>query len=135
MSRDELAFFVDIPRRYGDVARFRLGPYVWFVVNDPTLVEQVLVHDAAGYTKGLALQRARLLLGDGLITSEDPLHARQRRLAAPAFAPRRIARYGETMTTLAAATASAGHVGAVAMTPRSPSAAGRPPHMRVEARS
>ena len=103
LARDELAFFVDIPRRYGDLARFRLGPYVWYVVNDPTLVEDVLVHDAAGYTKGLALQRARLLLGDGLITSEDPLHARQRRLAAPAFSPRRIAGYGATMTAAATA--------------------------------
>lgn len=43
----------------------------------------------------LVMQRARVLLGDGLLTSEEPLHMRQRRMAAPAFHRQRIAAYGE----------------------------------------
>ena len=43
------------------------------------------------------MQRARALLGDGLLTSEEPLHMRQRRMAAPAFHRERIAAYGEVI--------------------------------------
>ena len=41
------------------------------------------------------MQRARLVLGEGLLTSEAPLHLRQRRLAQPAFHRQRIASYGQ----------------------------------------
>ena len=47
--------------------------------------------------KGLALQRAKRLLGEGLLTSEGEFHRRQRRLAQPAFHRARIAAYGELM--------------------------------------
>jgi cytochrome P450 len=39
-----------------------------------------------------------MVLGNGLLTSEEPLHMRQRRLAQPAFHRQRIAAYGETIT-------------------------------------
>jgi cytochrome P450 len=47
--------------------------------------------------KGRALQRTKVLLGEGLLTSEGELHQRQRRLAQPAFHRDRIARYAEQM--------------------------------------
>ncbi len=50
----------------------------------------------------LVMQRARVLLGDGLLTSEEPLHMRQRRMAAPAFHRQRIAAYGEVIGRYAA---------------------------------
>ena len=37
------------------------------------------------------------LLGEGLLTAEGETHKRHRKLLAPAFAPRRLAAYGETM--------------------------------------
>jgi cytochrome P450 len=43
----------------------------------------------------------KVLLGEGLITSEDPIHIRQRRIAAPAFHRQRIAAYGERIVTIA----------------------------------
>ena len=43
-----------------------------------------------------------MLLGEGLLTSEDELHLRQRRLAQPAFHRARIAAYAETMAAYAA---------------------------------
>jgi cytochrome P450 len=45
-------------------------------------------------------------LGEGLLTSEDSLHRRQRRLAQPAFHRQRIASYASTMVTYAERTAS-----------------------------
>ena len=47
--------------------------------------------------KGLALQRTKVVLGEGLLTSEGELHKRQRRLAQPAFHRDRITRYGQVM--------------------------------------
>ena len=53
--------------------------------------------------KSRGLERAKRLLGEGLLTSEDPLHFRQRRLMQPAFHHERIAEYGRTMVEYAAA--------------------------------
>ncbi|HEX4900729.1 MAG TPA: cytochrome P450, partial [Pyrinomonadaceae bacterium] len=52
--------------------------------------------------KGLALQRAKRLLGEGLLTSEGDFHRRQKRLAQPAFHRARIASYASVMTNYAA---------------------------------
>ncbi len=93
MRRDPLRFFADLPRRYGPLALVRLGPVRLFAVSDPALVTRVLVTDADGYAKGIALQRARAVLGDGLLTSEGDVHRRQLRLIGPALAPRRLADY------------------------------------------
>ena len=43
------------------------------------------------------MKRAKAVLGEGLLTSEEPLHMRQRRLAQPAFHRNRIAAYAETI--------------------------------------
>ena len=93
MQRDPLAYFVDLPRRYGGFVPMRLGPIRYVNLSDADLIEQVLVDDAAGYKKGIALERARVVLGDGLLTSEGDVHRRQARLIAPAFSRRRIVGY------------------------------------------
>ena len=53
----------------------------------------MLVHDAQHHLRGVVLRRARGILGDGLLTSEEPIHLRQRRLAQPAFHRQRLAGY------------------------------------------
>jgi hypothetical protein len=65
--------------------RFRLGPVFVYLVNDPELIRSVLVTRADRYHKGRGLERAKRLLGEGLLTSEDAVHLRQRRLMQPAF--------------------------------------------------
>ena len=69
------------------------------VISSPALVQEVLVAEAASFAKapGLGIF-LRPVLGDGLLTSEREVHARQRRLLAPAFAPKRIASYAATMS-------------------------------------
>ncbi|AWN15438.1 cytochrome P450 [Salinisphaera sp. LB1] len=66
------------------------GPAHW-IVNDPALAQQVLVRHAHDYTKGMGLDRVKILLGNGIMVSEGDFWTRQRRLIQPAFRPRRLA--------------------------------------------
>lgn len=100
--RDPLSFLERVHRRYGDVARFRFGPRRIYLLAHPDLVRDVLVTRHRNFIKSKALQRARVVLGQGLLTSEGELHLRQRRLAQPAFHRERIAALGEVMVGYAA---------------------------------
>ncbi len=93
---------MDAARQYGDLPYFRLGPYHAYLVNHPDYVRDVLVSNQANFTKSRALQRARILLGEGLLTSEGQFHLRQRRLVQPAFHRDRLAAYAAVMSDYAA---------------------------------
>jgi len=88
-------------REYGDLPFFRLGSYSVYLLNHPELVREVLVTQQANFIKSRALQRARILLGQGLLTSEGDFHRRQRRLVQPAFHRERLAAYADVMTDCA----------------------------------
>ena len=61
-----------------------------------------LVTHQRNFTKSRGLERAKKLLGDGLLTSEGAHHLRQRRLIQPAFHRERIAGYAAVMVADAA---------------------------------
>ena len=107
MQRDPLSFLTRIAREFGDVAHFTFGPQHLYLVNHPDLIRDVLVTKQRSFMKGRALQRTKLLLGEGLLTSEGDLHLRQRRLMQPAFHRDRIARYAEVMVANAERAANA----------------------------
>jgi cytochrome P450 len=96
-----LQFFTRVAREYGDVSFFRLANQNVYLVNHPDLVREILVANQVNFTKSRVLQRARVLLGDGLLTSEGSLHVRQRRLVQPAFHRDRLAAYGAAMSEAA----------------------------------
>lgn len=102
---DRLGFVTEQYRRQGDVARYRLGPYRVWQLTHPDHVHDVLVTHADRFGKSVVLQRARIILGDGLLTSEGDVHDHHRRLIQPAFHSRRITGYAEVMIDQAAATA------------------------------
>jgi cytochrome P450 len=101
LARHPLAFLERLQREQGDVARFRVVRQPIVLVSHPDLIRDVLVTHARRFHKGRGLERAKLLLGEGLLTSEETLHARQRRLVQPAFHRARIDAFGETMTRYA----------------------------------
>jgi cytochrome P450 len=96
-GRDPLAFFSKLARTYGDIVSYRMGGEQMFFVNDPQHVKDILVTHNKSFMKGRGLQRAKRILGEGLLTSEGAIHLRQRRLMQPAFHRDRIAAYGTAM--------------------------------------
>lgn len=95
--RDPLSFFIETQRAYGDIATFSFGPQRLFLVSHPDWIEDVLVTAAKKFEKGVALQRAKRLLGEGLLTSEGQTHLRQRRTIQPMFHRQQVQRFAETM--------------------------------------
>ncbi|MEP6924181.1 MAG: cytochrome P450 [Pyrinomonadaceae bacterium] len=83
--------------KLGDISYFKIGSQDAFFINHPDLVRDVFVVNHHKFHKGIGLQKMKLLLGDGLLTSENELHLRQRRLVQPAFHRQRIAGYAASM--------------------------------------
>ena len=104
--RDPIAYLRAASRR-GDVVRLPLTRQPLFLVNHPDLIKDIFVTNQKQFKKGRGLERIKKLLGDGLLTSEDPYHLRQRRLIQPAFHRQRIAAYAEQMTAYAARASAA----------------------------
>ena len=109
--RRPLEHFTSLARTYGDVAGFHIAKQPIVLVSDPERIRDVLVTHGRTFHKGRGLERAKMLLGEGLLTSEDELHLRQRRLAQPAFHRARIAAYADTMAAYASSRAERWHDG------------------------
>ena len=91
MAVQPLELFLRARRECGDVARLRFGPFHAYCFFHPRHVQHVLVGNAANYEKQTRGYRIlRVILGNGLVTSEGAFWKRQRRIAQPAFHDRRI---------------------------------------------
>ena len=99
--RDPIGFLMSAAHEFGDVAHFQAGSQQYFLVNNPEYIKDVLVTHHASFKKGRGLERAKAMLGNGLLTSEGEFHHRQRRLAQPAFHRDRIALYAGMMVEYA----------------------------------
>jgi cytochrome P450 len=95
--RSPLTYLHHLTQTYGDVVHFRLGWRNAFLLNHPDLVQEFLVVHASRQVRGPVMQRGRAVMGEGLLTSEEPLHAKQRRLIQPAFHREQIARLADVM--------------------------------------
>lgn len=102
LQRDPIPFFARVAGEYGDAAQFFVGPQQIFLFNHPDLIRELLVTQQRSFHKSRVLQRSKIIFGEGLLTSEEELHKRQRRLVQPAFHRERIGRYAEVMIDRAA---------------------------------
>ena len=97
MRRDPLSYMEQMHRQYGDlVSYFPPGRQV-FMLFHPDMTQDMLVTRARNHHQGRVMQRSRSVLGNGLLTSEESFHLRQRRLIQPAFHRQRVFGYGRAM--------------------------------------
>jgi cytochrome P450 len=88
-------------RRYGRAAHYRILFRDVVLFHDPADIREVLIDKAASFGKDRTQKRMKILLGEGLITSDGEAHKRGRRIAAPSFHRQRIQRYAGQIVELA----------------------------------
>ena len=94
-----LPILKEITNSYGDISHFKFGPKLHvYLINDPYLIENILVKDNKYFVKSPGLQLAKRVIGNGLITNEGESHSKQRRMVQQAFTKDRIKIYGNIIT-------------------------------------
>lgn len=83
----------------GGIAGFRLGPGLTVLVTDPHAVQHVLARQPDRYVK--RSHRARLLVGDGVLSASGEAWKRQRRLLQSQFTGTGMRRYEQRITEAA----------------------------------
>ncbi|HEY6124223.1 MAG TPA: cytochrome P450, partial [Steroidobacteraceae bacterium] len=84
---DAIHHITELAAIHGDIFRFYSPSQradLW-LINHPDDVKRVLVSNHKNYTKGLGLDRVKILLGHGIMTSEGDLWKRQRYMMQPSF--------------------------------------------------
>ncbi|WP_255264055.1 cytochrome P450 [Peribacillus butanolivorans] len=98
-QKDVLGFLTRLSKEYGDVAKFRFGPFQnVYLISNPDLIKQILVTKHKSFVKSKDSNAIKPLVGDeGLLTSEKDVHRRQRRLIQPSFKRSHISNYAQDM--------------------------------------
>lgn len=98
-ARDPLARQLEWVASYGDTVRYRLAGQEVVLTVDPEAVRDVLIAKADAFVKGRALEQAKRIVGEGLLTAEGARHLRARRMLSPIFAPGALAAHGAVMVS------------------------------------
>ncbi|HTX89734.1 MAG TPA: cytochrome P450 [Anaerolineales bacterium] len=96
-GQDRLAGLLNIWKQYGDIVHSRIGPLNNYMLFGPEYVYHVLVTNQKNYVKGPGYNSLRLMLGQGLLTSDGDLWKRQRRLMSPHFTPTAVLDFSDVM--------------------------------------
>jgi enediyne biosynthesis protein E7 len=98
---DSLERMIELFGLHGDIYRVYVPARQshTYVIHHPDDVKRVLVSNHRNYTKGLGLDRVKILLGKGLMTSEGELWTRQRYMMQPFFHRRVITQFAEVIGT------------------------------------
>src|ERR1700676_2585062 len=92
-----IVLFQHLAETYGDIAHYKIGQHHIVFLNHPEYIREVLVVQNDNFIKERTVQRSKMLLGEGMITSEDAQHRAQRQAAQPAFHRQRIVEYAGMM--------------------------------------
>jgi cytochrome P450 len=82
---------------FGDVAYLRLPRTDTYLLNHPEHVWELMVTGSKDVGKGPTIRAVKLVLGESVLTSDEPVHMRQRRLVNPLFRHERIEHHATTM--------------------------------------
>ena len=98
--RDTPRFLMDLRREHGDAVAFPLQGELFVALFAPAMVNEVLVAQQHAFIKGVGFARMRKVLGEGLLTNEEPIHLRHRRMMQAPFHPSRLDGYAALMAEL-----------------------------------
>jgi cytochrome P450 len=103
MSKNPLEFLDTYANKYDGIFRVKSPKFLeqLIVVSKPDYVKHILQDNNKNYHKSYGYTIMKLLLGEGLLTSEGDFWRRQRRLAQPAFHRDRLATFVQIMTSAA----------------------------------
>ncbi|MDJ0902560.1 MAG: cytochrome P450 [Xenococcus sp. MO_188.B8] len=96
---DSLGFLQELQSFKKNIVKFRLGFKDVILINEPTLIEELLTKKNLQTSKN---SRFRSVLGNGLVSSEGNIWKEQRRSISPQFARRRLE--GSISTTISTIT-------------------------------
>jgi pentalenene oxygenase len=99
--------FLTSLKNVDDVVRLKIGPHEVHLISAPELIQQVFRDDRTYDKGGPIFERAREVIGNGLITCPHAQHRRQRRLVQPVFSMKRLPGYARSMTTQISAVTAA----------------------------
>lgn len=94
---DTPGFLLRLHRQHGDAVSFSLSGQLFLGLFAPEMVDAVLVRSARSFVKGVGFERMRKVLGEGLLTNEEPIHLRHRRMLQAPFHRERLDGYAATM--------------------------------------
>jgi cytochrome P450 len=97
-----ILLFQHLADQYGDIAHYKIGWNHIVFLNHPDYIREVLVVQNDNFIKERTVQRTKMLLGEGMITSEGAQHRAQRQVAQPAFHRQRIPEYAGRIVSEAA---------------------------------
>ena len=99
---DPLALFAEATRNYGDNVKLRFAYLDYILLNDPVSIQHVLVQNHQNYRKSPNYAGLKVMLGQGLLTSEGDFWKKQRKLSQPAFHRDRLEGFVDDMVTCTA---------------------------------
>ncbi len=82
---DTPKFLLKMQHKYGDSCSFFLSRRLFIGLFSPNAVHQVSVAQQHKFVKGVGFARMRKVLGEGLLTNEEPIHLAHRRMMQPPF--------------------------------------------------
>lgn len=106
-QKDTPAFLLDLRDTYGSASSFFLNGQLFIALFDPAMVNEVTVAQQSAFVKGVGFERMRKVLGTGLLTNEEPIHLRHRRMMQPPFHKSRLDGYARQMSELSASATDA----------------------------
>ncbi len=98
--KDPLLFLSDLYHQYETIISFRFAHRKIHLLLEPDLIKEVLVSKQHSFHKSRPFQEMKTLLGEGLLTSEDEFHLKQRKLIQPSFTKQHVQTYAEKMTMI-----------------------------------
>jgi cytochrome P450 len=78
-------FLLKMQREYGQISSFFLSRRLFIGAFSPEAVHQITVAQQHNFVKGVGFARMRKVLGEGLLTNEEPIHLAHRRMMQPPF--------------------------------------------------